>query len=270
MTRRPEDELLAFGVEEGGRADLERRSLPLDDGRERGIEIAFRIGTHDNELYAQGDRRLLHVAQLVFGIRIIWIDEHRDGRGLGNHLMQQAQPLRLQPRGKMIDAGDVTAGPIEAGDEVQPDGIGAGAEDNGSCRGRRLSREHGRSTSARDDHAHLPADQIGRQCRQSVVLTFRPTVFDRHILPFDITRFFQTLAERRDLLAERSSRCGIKEADHRHRRLLRARRERPRRRAAEQGDEVAAFHSRTSLARAINTSDKETPSEAAVFRLTPM
>jgi ATP-dependent DNA ligase len=26
-----------------------------------------------------------------------------------------------------------------------------------------LSREHGRSTSARDDHAHLPADQIGRQ-----------------------------------------------------------------------------------------------------------
>jgi hypothetical protein len=35
---------------------------------------------------------------------------HRDGRGLGNHLMQQAQPFRLQPRGKMIDAGDVAAG----------------------------------------------------------------------------------------------------------------------------------------------------------------
>jgi len=86
----------------------------------------------------------------------------------------------------MIDAGDVAAGPIEAGDEAQPDGVGAGGEDNGNCRGRRLGREHDWSASARDDHAHLPPDQIGRQCRQSVVLTFRPTVFDRHILAFDI------------------------------------------------------------------------------------
>src|SRR5262245_2571458 len=30
-------------------------------------------------------------------------------------------------------------------------------------------------------------------------------------------------------------------------------------------DEIAPFHSRTSLARAMNTSDKETPSEAAVL-----
>src|SRR4029450_12085834 len=47
--------------------------------------------------------------------------------------------------------------------------------------------------------------------------------------------------------------------NHRHRRLLRPRRDRPCRRTAEQRDELAAFHSRTSLARAMNTSDKETP-----------
>src|SRR5262249_6161206 len=87
-----------------------------------------------------------------------------------------------------------------------------------------LGREHGRSASARDDHAHLPADEIGDQCRESVVLTFRPTVFDRHILAFAITRFLQTLAERPDLLPHRSGRSGIEEADHGHRRLLRARR----------------------------------------------
>jgi hypothetical protein len=39
---------------------------------------------------------------------------------------------------------------------------------------------------------------------------------------------------------------------------------------AEQRDELAALHSRTSLARATNTSDKEMPSDAAVFRLTAM
>src|SRR5215472_2253298 len=86
--------------------------------------------------------------------------------------------------------------------------------------------------------------------------------------------------------------------------LLRARRERPSSRTADKRDEVAASypahsrasgnpdatvrgsgsplsrgrtefgspppHSITSLARAMNTSDKETPSDAAVFRLTAM
>ena len=52
--------------------------------------------------------------------------------------------------------------------------------------------------------------------------------------------------------------------------LLRARRERPDRRSAEKGDELAPPHSRTSLARATNASGKETPSDAAVFRLTAM
>src|SRR5439155_11617663 len=43
--------------------------------------------------------------------------------------------------------------------------------------------------------------------------------------------------------------------------LLRARRQRPSRsRAANERDELAALHSRTSLARATNTSDRETPS----------
>src|SRR5262249_58878888 len=110
-------------------------------------------------------------------------------------------------------------------------------------RRRGLGREHGGSPPAREDHAHLPADQIGRQCRQSVVVTFRPAVFDRHILAFDIARFLQTLVERRDLLAQRSGRCGIEEAGHRHRRLLRTRRERPSdRRAADYQDELAPFH----------------------------
>jgi hypothetical protein len=35
-------------------------------------------------------------------------------------------------------------------------------------------------------------------------------------------------------------------------------------------DELAALHSITSLARATNTSDKETPSNAAALRLTAM
>src|SRR5262249_42363304 len=51
-------------------------------------------------------------------------------------------------------------------------------------------------------------------------------------------------------------------------RLLRARRERPRRRAAEKRDELAAPHSITSSARAKNVSGTVRPSALAVVRLT--
>jgi hypothetical protein len=53
-------------------------------------------------------------------------------------------------------------------------------------------------------------------------------------------------------------------------RLLRACRKWPRGRDAEKSNELSPPHSRTSLARATNASDKETPSDAAIFRLTAM
>jgi hypothetical protein len=94
---------------------------------------------------------------------------------------------------------------------TRPDltGIAAGAENNGNGRGRRLYRELGRSASAYEDYAYLLADQIGRQFRQSFVLTFTPTVFDRNILAFDIAGLLQALAERRNLLTQRSGRCDV-------------------------------------------------------------
>src|SRR5262249_47169965 len=63
-------------------------------------------------------------------------------------------------------------------------------------------------------------------------------------------------------------RCRIEESNHRHRRLLRARGERPRRRrAAEQRDEGATFHSITSSARASTVGGLSRPSALAVLRL---
>src|SRR5258707_7726371 len=67
---------------------------------------------------------------------------------------------------------------------------------------------------------------------------------------------------------DRIRRHVIEMPDHRHRGLLRARRERPRdRRAAEQGDELAALHSITSSASAMSLSGTASPSALAVLRL---
>jgi hypothetical protein len=51
---------------------------------------------------------------------------------------------------------------------------------------------------------------------------------------------FEPLLESGDLRAERSARSGTKKSDHRHRRLLRPRRERPRRRTAEPDDDAVS------------------------------
>src|SRR5262249_4404220 len=80
----------------------------------------------------------------------------------------------------------------------------------------------------------------------------------------------QTLAkyrnEVRNLPITRRTRAEI--PDHRHRRPLRPRRERPRGcRAAEQGDEAAALHSITSSARAERPGGTSMPSDLAVLRL---
>src|SRR5207302_1493725 len=63
-------------------------------------------------------------------------------------------------------------------------------------------------------------------------------------------------------------RCAVKKSDHRHRRLLlRARRERPRGRAAEQREERAPFHSITSSARCCRNQGTSRPSALALLRL---
>src|SRR5262249_52601796 len=70
-----------------------------------------------------------------------------------------------------------------------------------------------------------------------------------------------------DLVGKRSQRRAAEKSGYWHRWLLRLRRERPRRRAAEQRDELAAFHSITSSARASSVGGISRPNALAVLRL---
>src|SRR5262249_19197867 len=88
---------------------------------------------------------------------------------------------------------------------------------------------------------YLAADQIGRKRRQSIILAFRKVEFDRHVAAFHVAGLTQATAKRVDKVASVILSQAAQEANHRHRRLLRARREWPRGRAAEQRDELATF-----------------------------
>src|SRR5262249_28996687 len=84
-----------------------------------------------------------------------------------------------------------------------------------------------------------------------------------------MARFAETAAVGVDLVCVQVRRCAAEEPDHRHRWLLRPRRKRPCRRAADQRDDLAAVaHSMTSSARTRNDSGIVSPIAFAVLLLT--
>src|SRR6516162_5046566 len=120
----------------------------------------------------------------------------------------------------------------------------------------------------RSDHRHLTAYQIGCEVGQSVVLVLRPAILNRHILALDVAGFTNALPEcgQKACTIGRRPRAS-EESYHRHRRLLRACRERPRDRAAEKCDELAARHSITASARNTRPAGTSCPSAFAALRL---
>src|SRR2546430_2609140 len=85
-----------------------------------------------------------------------------------------------------------------------------------------------------DDHRDLPANQLGRKVGESSHL-FGPAVVDRYVLALDVAGFFEALAKSAQPLGNRFGRSDLEKPDYRRRRLLHARRKRPRDRAAERG-----------------------------------
>src|SRR5215831_18365881 len=120
----------------------------------------------------------------------------------------------------------------------------------------------------RSDHRHLTAYQIGCEAGQYIVLVLRPPILDRHIVALDVAGFANALPECGQIACTISKRRAAEESNHRHRWLLRARRERPYHRcAAEQRNECAPPHSITSSASDRRLSEILTPSAFAVLRL---
>src|SRR5262245_47631168 len=80
-----------------------------------------------------------------------------------------------------------------------------------------------------------------RSAAKSIDLTVSPAVFERDVLAFDVSGLLEALMKSAQIIREGLKRCRVQKSNHRHRRLLRDRLHRPRRRAAEQRDELAAF-----------------------------
>src|SRR5262249_20775161 len=155
---------------------------------------------------------------------------------------EEAQPVGLEVENKRAYARDVAAGAIEAGDETAPDRVGASHVDDRYSRGRSLGRQCRYLAAWCNNDRHLSTHEIGGERGQLIVLSVGPAIVQGGVLALEESGIFQALQDHRDERRVDGGRTGAENADHRHRRLLRARRERPRGRAAEQRDELAAFH----------------------------
>src|SRR5262249_27249075 len=157
--------------------------------------------------------------------------------------------------------------PGEARDNALPDRVVSGAEDDRNRGGCRLGRQCHRRATGRDEHRNSLAHQISRQCRQSLKFIVGPAVLDRKIYAFAIAGVLEALGKSAQRPQKSFGRLRIEKPNHRHRRLLRARRQWPRRRAAEQRDELTPSHSITSSAMASSVGGTLRPSAFAVLRL---
>src|SRR5215472_9652180 len=180
--------------------------------------------------------------------------------------MQQVEPLCRQLTTEKVDPRQVAARPGEAGDKTEPDRVLGGNKGDRDRRGCRLGsgRRGGRT---RGDYGDLSANKFGRQLRQSIVLVLGGAVDDCYVLALHIADVFEAQAECAQTVGHRGRRSGVEQPNHRHCWLLRARRERPRRRAAEQRDELAAAHSITLSARNTREGDTSKPMPFAACRL---
>src|SRR5262245_24163546 len=87
---------------------------------------------------------------------------------------------------------------------------------------------------------HPTTDQIVGERRQPVILPPCPAILDGYVLAFNKSGFIEPTVETGDKVRKLGRCLTIKKSNHRHRRLLRARHERPRdRRAADERDELA-------------------------------
>ena len=99
-----------------------------------------------------------------------------------------------------------------------------------------------RCTSGRNNDGDVTANEICCLIPQPIVITLSPTEFNCDVSTFDITASVEAPVECSHEARECAWRRDIEKPDHRHRRLLRARRKRPDRRAAEKRDELAPSH----------------------------
>ena len=128
------------------------------------------------------------------------VAEVSDRRGLRHQFEQQIKALSSHFGRHELDAGDISARPIETIDEANPDRVGSLQKNDRDRLGRRFGCKRTLCAFQRNNHRYLTANQFSGQRCQLIVFTMCIPVFDRYVPALDITDFTQASAKRGEIL----------------------------------------------------------------------
>ena len=229
-------------------ADQERaRPLPYD-GRKRCVEVAA-FCRPARPLTCTPISRAAASCTSRIGVnrRIVRADKHRDGRSFWNQFVKQLQPLRLKLALKRLTPGQVAAGPTEARDKAKLHRIVADMKTIGMVVVACLAAAC--HACGRSKHRHRAARPVRRQIagnRSDRLLASDPRPRRSGLRRSPLLSSHGGTPQSAGASCRAST---ANQADHRHRRLLRARRKRPRRRATQNTEKFPPPHVRPWLRR---------------------
>jgi hypothetical protein len=198
-------------------------------------------------------------------VEIVVGSAHRDPPRPWDELVQEFEPLYVQLRGENAHPGRIAALMSKRRHQSRSQHI-VGRRNDGYGR-RRLLRGASCWVPGAQDDIDLGLDQLDRHFRKLLSAGFPAPPCDDEVLALDEACPTQ-LVEHRDVMRCCSRLDGQTAKAIGTTRLLRAPRERPRRRrAAKKRDEIAPLHSITSSAATSSLSGTVSPSAFTVFRL---
>src|SRR5215469_7448586 len=215
----------------------------LRDPRDGGGNILGTQNRRRRYLDTKGTGSGPNDVDLYRGGRVVAVEQDRQSTQTRNDLAQQLEPL----------AREIAAGPRQIGDQTTTDRVCRECEYNWDSRGRLFCNL---SVLARicDDHVNLEPHELRGDVGRTVVTAFRPAHIDAYVAAFGPAKFAEPRHKGGEPHVGSRWRASAEETNGGEvRHLLRTRRDRPRRRAAQQRDELAPFHSISTPAALIGT-----------------
>src|SRR5262249_10729092 len=195
------------------------------------------------------------------------IDQQRNAREAWDQLFEQLQAFRCKLFTKIRQSSHIPARPRKGLDQLHTHRVGNGHEyDWDFCGG---IPQKGCPGGGHHQDIDIEGDEFGRHGPEALGLLVGETVFEDDVATVDVAELGEAFDYGFDIrrFLFTASRMPEKADTRNPSALLRARRERPRRRAAEQRDEFASPHSITSSARASSDGGTVRPSTLAAWAL---
>jgi hypothetical protein len=101
----------------------ERADFLLDESRKGNLQVAIGGGSEHNDRLVESARCGLHVIRLVLGIGIVRVQKDCDHTRFRDHFAQQLQPLMFERNLEEVNACDIAAGPVVAGNKTELDRV---------------------------------------------------------------------------------------------------------------------------------------------------